>query len=398
MASPSACSTGRIRLVSRDHDPRRTGHLWIYAGHIAETVGSPQAGEVVDVYLPSKQFCGRGFYNPHSKIRVRLLTDREETIDESFFRARLASAFRLRQRLALGSNAYRLVYGESDLLPGLVVDQYDDVAVMQTLSYGLDSRKDMLADLLVEMRGLRALYLRNDAKSRALEGLSLERVCLRGELTGPVNIAEGEAQFVVDVAEGQKTGWFCDQRDNRIAVGKLAKELDVLDVFCHTGAFGIHAALQGACSVEGLDASEAALRLARRHAIDNNVERICRYRRADAFDELRTLERSGRRYEMVILDPPAFARSRQALQHALAGYRELNVQAMRLLKPEGFLASCSCSHYVSEGGFWNMIVAAARDVRRQIRLIEQRSQGPDHPVLGAMPETRYLKCFIVQAL
>ena len=398
MASPSHCSTGRVRLWSRDHDPRRTGHPWVYAGHIAETVGVPQAGDVVDVYTPSKQFCGRGFYNPHSKIRVRLLTDRDEPIDDSFFRARLESAFRLRQRLAPSSNAYRLVYGESDLLPGLVVDQYDDVAVMQTLSYGLDCRKDMLADLLVELRGLRALYLRNDAKSRTLEGLPLERVCLRGELAGPVDIAEGEARFVVDVVEGQKTGWFCDQRDNRMVAGKLAKELDVLEVFCHTGAFGIHAALQGASSVEGLDSSEAALRLAHRHASANNVEPICRYRQADAFDELRALERSGRRYGMVILDPPAFARSRQALQHALAGYRELNVQAMRLLKPEGVLVSCSCSHHVSESEFWTMILAAARDVRRQIRLIEQRSQGPDHPVLGAMPETKYLKCFIVQAL
>jgi 23S rRNA (cytosine1962-C5)-methyltransferase len=217
-------------------------------------------------------------------------------------------------------------------------------------------------------------------------------------LTGPVDIVESQARFVVDVAEGQKTGWFCDQRDNRIATGKLAKELDVLEVFCHTGAFGIHAALQGASSVEGVDASEAALRLARRHASANNVEGICSYRKADAFDELRTLEQSRRRYGMVILDPPAFARSRQALQHALAGYRELNVQAMRLLKPEGFLVSCSCSHYVSEGAFWTMILAAARDARRQIRLIEQRSQGPDHPVLGAMPETKYLKCFIVQAV
>jgi 23S rRNA (cytosine1962-C5)-methyltransferase len=398
MASPSHASTGRVRLLSQDHDPRRTGHPWIYAGHIAETIGAPLAGDVVDVYLPSKQFCGRGFYNPHSKIRVRLLTDREESIDHGFFRARLESAFRLRQRLALGSNAYRLVYGESDLLPGLVVDQYGDVAVMQILSYGLDCRKDMLADLLVEMRGLRALFLRNDAKSRVLEGLSLERVCLRGELTGPVEIAEGEARFVVDVAEGQKTGWFCDQRDNRLAVGKLAKEMDVLEVFCHTGAFGIHAALHGASSVEGLDASEAALRLARRHASTNHVDGICSYRKADAFDELRTLERSGRRYGMVILDPPAFARSRRALQHALAGYRELNLQAIKLLKPEGFLVSCSCSHHVSEEEFWNMVLAAARDARRQIRLIEQRSQGPDHPVLGAMPETKYLKCFIIQAV
>jgi 23S rRNA (cytosine1962-C5)-methyltransferase len=172
----------------------------------------------------------------------------------------------------------------------------------------------------------------------------------------------------------------------------------VLEVFCHTGAFGIQAALHGARSVEGLDASEAALRLACHHAIVNNVEQRCRYRRADAFDELRALERSGRRYGMVILDPPAFARSRHAVQHALAGYKDLNIRALKLLTPEGFLVSCSCSQHVSDGEFWNMILAAARDAHRQIRLIEQRSQGPDHPVLGAMPETRYLKCCLVQVL
>jgi len=398
MISWSSLPTGRVRLSARDHDPRRTGHPWIYAGHIKDTLGPLQAGDVVDVYTASRQFCGRGFYNPHSKVRVRLLTDQEEPIDEGFFRARLESAIRLRERLTLRSDAYRLVYGESDLLPGLVIDQYQDVAVMQTLSYGLDCRKDMLTDLLVPQRRFRALYLRNDAKSRVLEGLPLERICLHGELTGLVEIFEGEAQFVVDIAGGQKTGWFCDQRDNRMAAAKFAKDVDVLEVFCHTGAFGIHAALQGARSVEGIDASEAALRLARQHASGNHVDRVCHYRRADAFDELRELERLGRRYGMVILDPPAFARSRHALQHALAGYRDLNLLALKLLLPEGFLVSCSCSHHVSEGEFWTTVLGAATAARRQIRLIEQRSQGPDHPVLGAMPETRYLKCFIVQAL
>jgi 23S rRNA (cytosine1962-C5)-methyltransferase len=398
MASSLSLPAGRVRLSVREQDPRRTGHPWIYASQIAETVGALQAGDVVDVYTATKRFCGRGLYNPHSKIRVRLLSWQEEPIDEAFFRARLESAFRLRARLALGSNAYRLVYGESDLLPGLILDRYRDVAVMQTLSYGLDCRKEMLADLLGGIENFRALFLRNDPKSRMLEGLSLERACLRGELRGPVDIVEGAARFAVDVAEGQKTGWFCDQRDNRIAAAKLAKDLDVLEVFCHTGAFGIHAALRGARSVEGLDASEAALRLARHHAQANNVDPICRYRRGDAFVELRLLARTGRRYGLVILDPPAFARSRQALQHALAGYRELNLQALKLLTPEGFIVSCSCSQHVSEEEFWNTILAAARDARRQVRLIEQRSQGPDHPVLGAMPETKYLKCFILQAV
>lgn len=398
MTLRSSSPSGRVRLSPHHQDPRRTGHPWIYAGHIQDTVGVLQAGDVVDVYTATKQFCGRGFYNPHSKIRVRLLTDREEAIDEDFFRARLLSAFRLRQRLTLKSNAYRLVYGESDLLPGLVVDQYHDIAVMQTLSYGLDCRKELLADVLVEARSLRAVYLRNDAKSRALEGLPLERACLRGTVMAPIEISEGHAQFLVDAVEGQKTGWFCDQRENRFATAPLGKDLDILEVFCHTGAFGIQAALQGARSVEGLDASEAALGFARRHATMNKVDNICRYRQADAFDELRVLEQSGRRYGMVILDPPAFARSRHAVRHALAGYKDLNLRALRLLAPEGFLVSCTCSQHVPLEEFWNVILAAARDVRRTVRLIEERSQGPDHPVLGAMPETRYLKCFLVQVM
>jgi 23S rRNA (cytosine1962-C5)-methyltransferase len=396
MIPPS--SNSRVRLSSRHHDPRQTGHPWIYAGHIEETWGNPQTGDVVDVYLAGKQFCGRGFYNSHSKIHVRLLTFHDDVIDAEFFRTRIRSAVRLRQRMSLSSNAYRLVHGESDLLPGLIIDRYGDVAVMQTLSYGMDQRKEVLADLLMIETGVKTVYLRNDAKSRSLEGLPLECGLLRGEDITTVDIFEDDAQFFVDIAEGQKTGWFCDQRDNRAAASRLAKNVNVLEVFCHTGAFGVHAALRGAGSIEGIDSSEPALALARRHATKNNIDQICQYRQADAFQELRTLDRSGHRYGLVILDPPSFARSRHAVQHALAGYKELNLQALKLLEPEGILVTCSCSHHVTENDFLKMIQAAGRDARRQIRLIEQRSQGPDHPVLISMPETRYLKCFILQAI
>lgn len=398
MEASTLSPIGRIRLSARHPNPRQTGHPWIYAGHISDSVGSMQPGDLVDVYSADKQFCGRGFFNPHSKIRVRLLSDRDEPIDEAFFRARLESAFRLRERLRLRSNAFRLVYGESDLMPGLVIDQYADVGVMQTLSFGMDARKELIADLLMEERGLRAVYLRNDAKSRSLEGLPIERRCLRGDVGVPIEIFEEDARFFVDIVEGQKTGWFCDQRENRIATAKLAKDVDVLEVFCHTGAFGVHAAMQGARSVEGLDVSEGALGLARRHATINEVEGLCQYRQGDAFEELRALERSGRRFGMVVVDPPAFARSRHAVPHALAGYKDLNLRALKLLTAGGILVSCSCSHHVSEGAFWEMLQVAARDARRVIRLIEQRSQAADHPVLGSMPETRYLKCCIVQAL
>jgi 23S rRNA (cytosine1962-C5)-methyltransferase len=280
----------------------------------------------------------------------------------------------------------------------LIVDHYNDVLVMQTLSYGMDRRKALLADLLCQEAGVGRIYLRNDVKSRSLEGLPIEKGFLRGEGATRVEVQEGRASFLIDIERGQKTGWFCDQRENRQAAARLAAGAEVLEVFCHTGAFGTHAALGGARSVEGLDVSEDALVLAREHAILNKVGDRCSYRVADAFDEMRSLERAGQRYDMVMLDPPAFARSKQAVPRALAGYKDVNLLGMRLTKPEGFMVTSSCSHHVSDQDFWMAIRHAARDARRQVRLLEQRGQASDHPVLAAMPETRYLKCFLLQVL
>ncbi len=397
MTGDSAQPTGRVKLASQREAARYQGHLWIYEGQIADLSGSPAPGDVVDVYSSRQQFVGRGLYNPHSKIRVRLLTCRDEPVDDAFFAGRVRAAVALRAVVASDTTACRLIYGESDLLPGLVVDRFADTAVMQTLGYGMDLRKELLADLLLQEGGVRRVYLRNDAKSRSLEGLPLFKGFVRGAGETTVEIREGQARFLVDFAEGQKTGWFCDQRDNRLAAAALAKGAAVLEVFSHTGAFGIQAALHGAVSVEGLDVSAAAVKTAEAHAAMNGVEFRCRFRQADAFDELRALERDARRYRLIILDPPAFARSKQAVPHALAGYKDVNLRALRLLHPGGFLVSCSCSHPVSEPDFWTMLQAAARDAGRQVRLIEQRGQGPDHPILAGMPETRYLKCFILQA-
>jgi 23S rRNA (cytosine1962-C5)-methyltransferase len=243
-----------------------------------------------------------------------------------------------------------------------------------------------------------AVYLRNDAKSRVLEGLPQEKGFLRGRASMQQDIHEGAARFVVDIERGQKTGWFCDQRENRLAVATLAKDADVLEAFCHTGGFGIQAALHGARAVLGIDVSAEALTLARNHAEMNGVAAVCRYAEADVFTHLRTLDRDDHRFDLVVLDPPAFARSRRALPHALAGYKEINLWALRLVRPGGFLATCSCSHHVGEEEFWETIVGAARDAKRPIRLVESRSQSRDHPMLAAMPETRYLKCLIVQVL
>ncbi|MDH5625697.1 MAG: class I SAM-dependent rRNA methyltransferase [Nitrospira sp.] len=372
--------------------------LWIFAGHVGPVTGQAAAGDLVDVLTPDGQFYGRGLYNPASKIRVRLLTFEDEPIDEAFWRGRIQQAIRLRQRVVAQSNAYRLIYAEGDRLPGLIVDRYDQLLVMQCLSFGMDSRKELIADVLMqELKGT-VVYLRNEAKSRQLEGLPLERRFLSGSGPTQVEIHEGAAKFLVDVEKGQKTGWFCDQRENRLAAAKLAAGAEVLEVFCHTGAFGIHAALAGALSVEGLDVSLDSLAMARTHATMNQVEGRCTYRQADAFEEMRKLVKAGRRYDMVILDPPAFARSQQALAGALTGYKDVNLLGLKLLKPEGFLVTSSCSHPVSEEDLWKSIRLAARDAKREIRLIEQRGQSADHPILASMPETRYLKCFIVQVL
>ena len=384
----------QVRLTSlRIREGR---HLWLFAGHVGLVTSQAAAGDLVDVLTADGQFYGRGLYNPESKIRVRLLTFEDEPIDETFWRRRIQQAIRLRQRVVIQSNAYRLIYAEGDRLPGLIVDRYDQLLVMQCLSFGIDSRKELLADMLMKELNLTRVYLRNEAKSRQLEGLPLERRFLSGGGQTQVEIHEGSAKFLVDVERGQKTGWFCDQRENRLAAAKLAAGAEVLEVFCHTGAFGIHAALAGAASVEGLDVSQDTLAMARTHVSMNKVEDRCTYRHADAFEEMRKLVKAGRRYDLVILDPPAFARSKQALAGALTGYKDVNLLGLRLLKPEGFLVTSSCSHPVSEADLWKSIRLAARDAKRDIRLIEQRGQSADHPILASMPETRYLKCFIVQ--
>jgi 23S rRNA (cytosine1962-C5)-methyltransferase len=398
MSVSSDKPTGRVRLVRGREQPLLAGYLWIFAGHIEDVAGEPAPGDVVEVCTHSGRIIGRGFFNSHSKIRVRLLTLRNEPIDEEFWAARIAGAAALRKRLVSETTAYRLIHGESDLLPGLIVDRYGDVLVVQILSFGMECRKERLADLLMQATGATAVYLRNDAHARSLEGLPEGRGFLRGGGPTLIEIQEGPARFTVDIEHGQKTGWFCDQRENRLAVASLAGGASVLEAFCHTGAFGIQAALHGATSVIGLDVSRDAITQARAHAAMNKVGGRCEYREADAFEELRRIERAGGRFDLVVLDPPSFARTKLAVPQALTGYKQVNLRALRLVGPDGFLVSCSCSHHVSEEQFWSMLQDAAHDAKRQLRLIERRSQARDHPILAAMPETRYLKCVIAQVL
>jgi 23S rRNA (cytosine1962-C5)-methyltransferase len=394
---PADRVTARVRL-RRDREPRiASGHLWVFEGEIEAVDGSPAPGDLVDLVTYRGRFLGRGYFNPRSAIRVRLLTHRDEPIDADFWTRRLRAATALRGRVVAGTTAYRLVFGEGDLLPGLVVDRYGDVLVAQMLTAGIDRRRDIIVDILAAVSGATAIYLRNDARSRLREGLPLVRRFARGDAPVRLGIVEGPARFAVDIAAGQKTGWFCDQRENRLALAPFGPGARVLDAFCYSGAFGIHAALAGAASVLGLDASEDAVALAREHAATNGVADRCDYRAGNAFDELKALRQSGRRFDLIVLDPPAFARSRQAVPDALAGYKEINLRAIRLLEADGVLVSCSCSWHVDAQMLWAVILDAARDARRELRLIEFRSQARDHPMLAAMPETRYLKCFILQA-
>lgn len=397
MTGDQEISTGTVTLT-RAKEIVGSGHLWIYAGFVQAVAGQPVAGDLVDVVMPNGRFYARGFYNPNSKIRIRILTLLDERIGPAFWHERIAQAVRLRNKVVSGATAYRVIYGEADRLPGLIADRYGDVLVMQTLSSGMDRRKEMLADLLCKETGLSKVYLRNDAKSRLLEGLRPVTGFLYGNGATTIEVHEGPARFLVDVAHGQKTGWYCDQRENRLAAARFASGKAVLEVFCHTGAFGIQAALAGAKSVEGWDVSNEALIVASNHARMNGVQDRCSYRSGDAFDEMRRLAQAGGQYDVVILDPPAFARSKQAVPRALAGYKDINLLAIRLTRPEGIIVTSSCSHHVSERELWKVLAQAAQDANRSMRVLEQRGQASDHPVLLAMPETRYLKCFILQVL
>jgi 23S rRNA (cytosine1962-C5)-methyltransferase len=371
------------------------GHLWVYRTEIARLEGAPQDGDAVAVRAASGRPLGMGMLNTRSVIAVRLLAADEREIDERFFRDRLESAIALRARLPARGTACRLVFSEGDYLPGLIVDRYGDVLVIQTLTLGMDRRKELLVRLLMEMVHPRGVYARNDPAVRRLEGLPRETGWVGGGGPTEVEIEEDECRFVVDVAQGQKTGFFLDQRENRTRVADLASGARVLDGFAYTGAWGIRAARRGAVSVTGIEISDAAVALAERNAAQNACADRCRWLRENAFDALRRLAAAGPAFDLAILDPPAFVKTRSALAAGLAGYKEVNLRALKVLGPNSWLVTCSCSYHVDETQLTAVVHEAARDARRRIRIVERRFQAGDHPVHPAMPETRYLKCLII---
>jgi 23S rRNA (cytosine1962-C5)-methyltransferase len=372
----------------------RAGHRWVYRNEIARLDGAALDGDAVEVHAAGGRVLGIGLLNTRSAIAIRLLASPGELVDEAFFRERLARAIAVRRRFVGETTACRLVFGESDGLPGLVVDRYGDVLVLQTLTLGMDRRKDMLARLLRDLLAPRGIFARNDPAVRRLEGLPRDTGWLTGAGATEVLIEEDGVRFVVDVARGQKTGFFLDQRENRRHVAALARGGAMLDVFSYTGAWALHALARGAASAVGIEASLDAVKTGERNAALNGAGDRYRPRVANAFDELRRLCAEPARWDLVVLDPPAFVKTRAALAAGLAGYKEINLRALKLVAPGGWLVTCSCSFHVDEAALLGTVWEASRDARRYIRLVESRSQARDHPVHPAMPETRYLKCLI----
>lgn len=376
----------------------------MYDNEVERIDGAITPGDIVDVLSQKGTFLGRGYINPQSRILVRLLTTAHEEIDAAFFERRLGQAIALRRTLGLLGNgsirddrgACRLVFGEADFLPALVVDRFADCLVLQTLSLGIERWKNDIVNSLVQILSPRCVYERNDVPLREKEGLLQQKGVVWGEEPGLVQIEENGLKLLVDIENGQKTGYFLDQRENRAAMAPFVGE-DVLDCFCHTGGFALHAAKYGAKTVEAVDISQQALDFVQKNAALNGFEQITT-KEANVFDLLKQYQGEGKQYDTVILDPPAFCKNRAALRGAWRGYKEINLRGIRLTKPGGFLVTCSCSHYMTPGLFLKMLAEAAGDTGRQVRVVEQRFQAKDHPFAPGAEESLYLKCVILQVL
>ena len=379
----------------------KSGGLWVFDNEIAEVRGSCLNGSYVRISDYDGYGLGVGFINVKSKIRVRALTrNPDAVIDDAFFRKRLKDAWDTRKRVC-DTGSCRVVFGEADYLPGITIDKYEDVLVLESCALGTDRIKETLVDILKEILAedgiaIRGVYERSDGKERLKEGLERTKGFLGPEFDTEVMIVENGVRYYVDVKDGQKTGFFLDQKYNRLAIQPLSRGAEVLDCFTHTGSFALNAAFAGAKHVTGIDASESALQMARRNAELNGFDRV-EFLRADLVEYLPKLAAEGKRYDLVILDPPAFAKSKSHVRNAVRGYREINRSGMALVRPGGFLATCSCSHFMTRELFEEMIRNAARDARVRLRQIEARAQGPDHPLLLAQAETSYLKFYIFQA-
>jgi 23S rRNA (cytosine1962-C5)-methyltransferase len=380
----------------------KKGGLWVYDNEIASVKGDYQNGDIIGVEDFDGYFMGYGYINDASKIRIRMLTrgGREARVTPSFLKQRVRDAWTYRKKV-IDTSACRVIFGDADFLPGLTVDKYDDILVVESLALGTEKLKGLVLQALVEILAedsirIRGIYERSDAKVREKEGLPRVRGFLSAPFDTNVPITENGIRYIVDVKEGQKTGFFLDQKLNRLAIQKLAKGARVLDCFTHTGSFGLNAARGGASHVISVDASETAILQAEENAKLNGFDDIIDYYVADVFEMLPGMEEKGEQFDLVILDPPAFTKSRASVKGAARGYKEINLRGMRLVKPGGFLATCSCSHFMEQEMFADIIRDAARDAHVRLRQVEFRTQAPDHPITWAADDSYYLKFYIFQ--
>lgn len=379
----------------------KAGGMWIFDNEIESIMGSCTNGDIVVIHDFDGYPMGKGFINRNSKIEVRLLTrNSKQEIDREFLRQRVKDAWEYRKK-TVDISSCRVIFGEADFLPGLVIDKFSDVLVVESLALGIDRFKLQIIDLLKEILledgiKIKGVYERSDAKVRLNEGMERVKGFIGEEFDTNVEITENGVKYIVDVKNGQKTGFFLDQKYNRLAIQKLCRGARVLDCFTHTGSFALNAGIAGAREVIGVDASQLAVDQATENAKLNGLENVVSFRCEDVFELLPALEEAGEKFDVVILDPPAFTKSRSSVKNAIKGYREINLRAMKLVKNGGFLATCSCSHFMSYDLFTETINQAARNVHKRLRQVEFRTQAPDHPILWAADESYYLKFYIFQ--
>jgi 23S rRNA (cytosine1962-C5)-methyltransferase len=388
----------KVVLKKRIGNRILNGHPWIFSNEINLMEDTMQGGEVAEVFTDDGKFVGRGYVNPRSTITVRLLTrKKDELINEDFFYKRLNAAWLYRQKLGYTENC-RLIFGEADDLPQLIIDKFNDYFVIQTLALGIDVWKPAIVKALEKIFSPRGIYERNDVPVRELEGLAQQKGFLSSPFDTRIEIRENGLRFMVDIEKGQKTGYFLDQQDNRRAIQHIVRGADVLGAFCYTGTFEIHAAHYGAKSVLGLDISRSAVDQATENAALNGLQDVCRFQEINAFDALKQWTKEERKWDVVMLDPPSFAKTRENIQKAISGYKEINLRGMKLVKPGGFLVTSSCTNLVQPDLFLEIIDMAAKDARRRLRQVEFRTQSADHPIIRGMENTNYLKFLIVQVL
>lgn len=372
------------------------GHPWIFGNEVNLVDGNAEGGDIVQVFTHDKKFIGKGYINPKSQILIRLLTrDNSESINEDFFLRSITQARDYKSKLGYMENC-RLVFGEADYLPGLIIDKFNDYLVIQTLALGIDKWKPEIIRALEKIFSPKGIYERNDVPVRELEGLPQQKGFLSAPFDTNIIINENQLRFHVDIENGQKTGYFLDQQDNRRELKNIVKDAEVLEVFCYTGTFSAHAAYYGAKKVLGVDISESAVNQARRNAELNGLQDICSFEPMNAFDILKTWSKERRQYDVVILDPPAFTKSRENIDKAIAGYKEINLRALKIVRKGGFLATASCTNLITPELFIQIIEDAAKDARRKLRQVTYQTQSSDHPIIRGIENTQYLKFLIVE--